>query len=256
MTQRQRAAGQAMGYKAHARSETALTSEPTRRFYTAAAVAADGAGVMLDQRRLRTPHGAVFAAPTAALAQAITAEWNAQSEHIRPATMPLTQLAFAAVDATPGRRDDLVTHVVKHAETDLLCHRAESPQALAARQDEIWAPVLHWAREALGAAPQIVHGVIAAPADPALAGAIREKAAALDDFQLTGLAHGVGVSGSAMLGFALLHGAIDAKRAFEAAALDDLWSLERWGEDAEARQRLNRIQGDLAALERYFQVLR
>ncbi|HYD88353.1 MAG TPA: ATP12 family protein [Vitreimonas sp.] len=232
-----------------------MTTEPARRFYKAASVAEDGAGVMLDQRRLRTPNGAVFAAPTPKLAQAVAAEWDAQAELIRLASMPLTQLAFAAVDATPGRRDDLVRHVLKHAETDLLCHRAEAPQALVERQDALWTPILEWFRGQLGSAPSVVRGVIAAPLSPGLSEALSERTQALDDFTLTGLAHGVGLSGSAMIGFALMRGAVDAQRAFEAAALDDLWSLERWGEDAEARERLNRLQRDLAALDRFFQAL-
>ncbi|MEZ6022020.1 MAG: ATP12 family protein [Hyphomonadaceae bacterium] len=34
-------------------------------------------GVMLDARNLRTPGGAIFVAPTPALAVAVAAEWNA-----------------------------------------------------------------------------------------------------------------------------------------------------------------------------------
>src|SRR5688572_6797948 len=75
-----------------------------RRFYTSAsAVTAEGGyGVALDERRLLTPGGAPFIAPTRALAEVCAAEWKAQGEHIVPASMPITQLAFAAIDRTAG----------------------------------------------------------------------------------------------------------------------------------------------------------
>ena len=71
-----------------------------RRFYKTASVkeTPDGVRVMLDERTLRTPGGAVFAPPTRALAQLCADEWAAQGEHIGPASMPISQLAFAAFD--------------------------------------------------------------------------------------------------------------------------------------------------------------
>lgn len=233
-----------------------MTTEPIRRFYESVSVAEDGAGIMLDQRRLRTPRGAPFVSPTSALAHTVAAEWDAQVEHILPARMPVTQLAFAAVDANSGRRDELVAHIAKYVETDLLCHRAESPEALVERQDAVWEPIVSWARAHLGAAPPVVRGIIAAPVDPAFTRDISDRARGLDDFRLTGLAHGVGISGSTLIGLALMEGALSPEKAFEAAALDDLWSLERWGEDAEARTRLDRLRADFAALGRFFEALR
>src|SRR5689334_4804767 len=84
-----------------ARTVTRL-SEPARRFYKIAKVAErDGAFVVaLDQRTLKTPKGAPLHPPSRALAHAIALEWDAQAEKITPSRMPLTQLAFAAVDWT------------------------------------------------------------------------------------------------------------------------------------------------------------
>ncbi|MCR6643456.1 MAG: ATP12 family chaperone protein [Terricaulis sp.] len=152
-----------------------------RRFYkTALPTPADG--VALDQRTLRTPGGAVFAAPTAALAAAVAAEWEAQGEEIIPASMPLSQLAFAAIDWAPVRRDELVHYVGAYIETDLCAHRAEAPAELAARQSAAWDPLLAWAAEAHGLTPPVVSGIIAADADPAMREHLAAYARALDDF--------------------------------------------------------------------------
>lgn len=232
-------------------------SREPRRFYKQASVLEDAAGfgVALDARALKTPSGAPFRAPTRTLAEACAGEWAAQGEHILPASMPLTRLANVALDRTPGARAAIIEEFAKYGETDLLCHRAERPEALIARQAATWDPILDIARARLGAAPPVVAGIVAAEVPDEVFGALRAAASALDDFRLTGLAHGTGLAGSALVALALADGALDAEAAFAAAALDDLWSLEAWGEEAEARARLDRLKGEFEALARYFAAL-
>ena len=225
-----------------------------RRFFKHADVSevAGGYGVTLDARALKTPAGTEFMVPARALAEACAEEWNAQGEHILPASMPLTQLAFAALDGGEGARAERITYILKFAETDLCCHRAEAPAALVARQAAAWGPLVAWGEEALGTALPAVVGVIAAEVD---ADALRSHAEALDDFQLTALAHATALAGSALIGFALLRGRLDAEAVFAAAALDDLWSLEHWGEDEDAREKLEGKHAAFAASARFIAAL-
>lgn len=227
-----------------------------KRFYAAASVAEaeTGFGVRLDARQLRTPGGAVFVSPTRALAALIAEEWAAQGELVVPASMPVTQLAFAALDWA-ARRDERISYVVAHGQTDLCCHRADGPAALAAHQAQTWDPLVAWGAEALGADLAVVTGVIAAAPQPEAISALHAHAAALDDFRLTALAQATGVTGSALIAFALLRGRLDARAAFEAAMLDDLWSQKHWGEDAEAQARLLRVRKELEAIERFMGAL-
>ncbi|MCR6643455.1 MAG: hypothetical protein NVV62_02420 [Terricaulis sp.] len=48
---------------------------------------------------------------------------------------------------------------------------------------------------------------------------------------------------------------LSGKAAFEAAALDNLWSLERWGEDAEARAKLDRQAQEFDNIARFIETL-
>ncbi|MBN8608293.1 MAG: ATPase [Caulobacterales bacterium] len=233
-----------------------MTTAPRRFYKSASAIEADsGFAVALDERRLKTPGGRAFAAPTRALAQAMASEWDAQAEHITPASMPLTQLAFAAVDWTGVSRDQRIEYVQSFAVTDLCCHRADAPAELVARQAAHWDPLVAWGAVELGAKLAVVTGVIAAEPSAEALGAVQEAAAALDDFRLTAVTQASGLSGSALIAFALLRGRIDSTQAFEAAALDDLWSLEKWGEDAEARARVERVRDEFMALGRYIEAL-
>jgi chaperone required for assembly of F1-ATPase len=48
---------------------------------------------------------------------------------------------------------------------------------------------------------------------------------------------------------------VGAEAAFAAAALDDLWSQERWGEDEEVRKKLNQLRADLDSLGEFLSAL-
>lgn len=225
-----------------------------RRFYTSAAATPEH-GVALDQRTLRTPGGAVFIAPTAALAQAVAAEWNAQGEHIVPASMPLTQLAFAALDWSAKSRDQLIAYVGAYIETDLCCYRADSPAELVARQAAHWDPLVAWGQAQHRLKLPVVTGVIAAEIDPQMRERLAAHATRLDDYSLTALAQAAGLSGSALIALAMLARRLDAAAAFEAAALDNLWSLERWGEDEAARAKLDSQRAEFENIANFIAAL-
>src|SRR5712692_8922439 len=104
-----------------------------------------GWGVALDGKKMRTPGKNELVVPNAALAAAIAAEWDAQREEIRPATMPLTRLAATAIDRTAPQRDLIVAETATYADTDLVCYRADHPPALMVRQHAVWQKLIDWA---------------------------------------------------------------------------------------------------------------
>ncbi|MEO0822502.1 MAG: ATP12 family chaperone protein, partial [Pseudomonadota bacterium] len=116
-------------------------------------VAAEGAGftVHLDERPIRTPGRAELALPTRALAEALAAEWDAQTETVDPRAMPLTRAANTAIDRVLPERAAVAAAIAEYGESDLLCYRAPYPDELAAEQAAGWDPLLDWAAEALGA---------------------------------------------------------------------------------------------------------
>ncbi|MFZ2029585.1 MAG: ATP12 family protein [Vitreimonas sp.] len=232
-------------------------SEPARRFYkTAQAIPHDaGFAVTLDQHVLKTPKAAAFIAPSRALAEAMAQEWDAQIDRVIPATMPLTQLAFAAIDWTSSSREQRTHYVASFGQTDLCCHRADAPADLVARQSMIWGPIVAWGGEALGVTLPVVKGVVAAAIAPGELSKLKMRSEALDDFSLTALSQAAGLAGSALIAFALLHGKLSGKDAYVAATLDDEFALGRWGEDADARARLDAVSAEFDALGRFVAAL-
>jgi chaperone required for assembly of F1-ATPase len=221
-------------------------SEPARvmpkRFYQTAGVEArEGLyHLVLDGRPTRTPKKQVLAAPTRALAEAIAAEWNAQTERIHPATMPLTRYANTTLDGIIGREAEVKADIVKYAASDLVCYRADMPDDLIATQAASWDPLLAWARTDLKM-PLIATAGMMPIGQPS--GTLQRAEAALGDldaFRLAAVHTMTTLMGSLVLALAVLKGRLSAQEAWDAAHVDEDWQIRKWGEDAEAAARRER----------------
>lgn len=217
-----------------------------RRFWTEVAVApeADGFGVRLDGKPLRTPAGAALAAPTQALAEAVAAEWRAVEAAVRPEALPHTRAVNVAIDRVAAARAAVAAQIAAYGASDLLCYRAAAPEALRLRQAEGWDPPLAWAAATLDAPLVAVAGVMHVEQPPASLAALAAAVAAEDAFALTALHELVTLSGSLVLALATRRGALAPAAAWDLARLDEIWQAEQWGEDAEAAEAAGRKRAD------------
>jgi chaperone required for assembly of F1-ATPase len=214
--------------------------EKRHRFYeTASSAALAGGGgfeLLLDGKPARTPAGRILAAPSAPLAQAIAAEWQAQGEVINPASMPLTRLANSIIDGVSDRADAVAAEVKKYLASDLICYRATSPQKLVERQAQHWDPIAAWAEALLGARFLMTDGVVhIAQPDAALAAA--GAAVPRDAWRLGAVHAATTLTGSALIALALAKGRLSADDGWMAAHVDEDWNIAQWGEDQEAAAR-------------------
>ncbi|MBY0431649.1 MAG: ATPase [Rhodospirillales bacterium] len=223
-----------------------------RRFYKIAGFSEteDGYAVTLDGRPVRTPAGGRLVLPNYHLAQAVSAEWEAQGEAILPASMPLMQLTSTALDRISPNRAEIIRQLVEYAATDLLCYRA-GERRLADRQELMWQPLLDWAKAEFGAVLVITFGLM--PVEQPAEGleSLRRRIEDYDLWRLTALQSAVAVMGSLVLGMALVEGRLSAEEAFVLSQLDELVQNEEWGEDWEAVERRDRLRADLLAAERF-----
>lgn len=225
-----------------------------KRFYKEAAAGEDRR-ILLDGRPVKTPGRADLAPPSAALAEAIAGEWNAQGETIDPRAMPLTGLANAAIDRIAPARESFARGLAIYGESDLTCYRAEGPAGLVARQSERWDPILAWARRRYDVDFEIATGVVHKPQPAHTIERLSHAVAVRDHFRLAGLSPLVTVSGSLLIALALAEEAIDLETAWAAASLDEEWQAEKWGEDAEAAKALANRRADFAAAWRFLSLL-
>jgi chaperone required for assembly of F1-ATPase len=209
-----------------------------QRFYTRAEAVEgpDGFAIALDDRPARTPARHPLAAPTRALGQTLAAEWDGQAERIDPAKMPLTRLANTIIDGVPAAIPELTAEIEKYLGSDLVCYRAEAPDALVARQAHHWDPVLTFARERMGAGFLVTAGVRFV-SQPVAAIAAARHAIPSDPWRL-GAVHAVmTLTGSALIALALGARAFTPEAAWAAAHVDEDWNMEQWGRDRLAVER-------------------
>jgi chaperone required for assembly of F1-ATPase len=228
-----------------------------KRFWKAAA-ATDGEGgvaVALDGRPVKTPQGQALVLPTRGLAEKVAAEWEAVKDHVEYADMPLTRLGFAAVDRMNDLLPETVAEVLRYAETDLLCYPSEYPEALIAREDAAWKPLLQWAQAELGLAfhqnRTLIHQAQPQETSARISSLILEMSA----HERAGLMSAIPLFGSVILALALWRGHIGGDAAFAASRVGEDFQAETWGRDAEAAKRAEGMKAQALSLETWFRAL-
>jgi chaperone required for assembly of F1-ATPase len=218
-----------------------------------------GHAVLLDGRPLRLPGGQPLATPSASLAEAIAAEWQAAGERkggeMSLEQVPLTRLLGTAQDRIAPDPAAMVEGLAKYAETDLLCYRAEDP-ALADLQAREWQPLLDWAAEAHGAALTVTAGLMPVAQPHGSLAMLRAAVAAHRAEELAALGLAVPALGSLVLGLAISGGRLAAAEAHRLAVLDETFQEQRWGEDPARTDQRARVAADLALVERFLALIR
>ena len=229
-----------------------------KRFYKDVTVTetADGFGVALDGKALRSPRKHKLVLPTRALAEALAAEWAEQGEKLATDAMRLMILVSTAIDHVAAQPGKVAAEAAKYAGTDLLCYRAEGPDSLVERERALWQKLLDWATDRFDAPLRVTAGVVPIdqPADSLKA--LRAVLDGLDAMTLGGVAALTSSCGSLILALAVWDGRLDAAAACEAALLHESFQTERWGEDAEAMVRRRRLEADIRAGARFLALLR
>ncbi|MEO7602670.1 MAG: ATP12 family protein [Sphingomicrobium sp.] len=224
-----------------------------KRFWKDAAVekAAGGWRILIDGKGVRTPARAELVVPGETLAKAIAAEWDAVEGEVDPRAMPMTGLANAAIDRVAPDRAVFAAGLARYAEADLACYRADGPPALADRQAGAWDVLLGWARRRYDVDFAVTTGITHVEQPAATVERLSHEVSALDPFRLAALSPMVTAGGSLVAALAVLDGAWDAAKAWDAVSVDDAWQCERWGSDSEAEKALEGRRRDFMAGARF-----
>lgn len=229
-----------------------------KRFYKSVSTASADGGyqIHLDGRPVRTPSKELLVIPSKALAEAIAGEWDAQVETIEPAAMPLTRHANTVLDRVTPQRDMVTDEISRYGGNDLVCYRAEWPADLAERQAGTWDPLMDWTRRRYDANLCAVQGIMHRPQPEEAITRLAQAVTALDDWQIAPLHTITTITGSLVIGLAVVEGEIAPDAAFEAGQLDELYQVEKWGEDSLALKARETRRVDLLAAARFLELLR
>ena len=209
-----------------------------------------------NDEHMQTPRALPLAVPQEKLAQAILHECLAQKEErLDLRTMPMTQMTLTVIDIASTQRSAIINGIVRYGETELVCQRAADPVDLIEKQHAVWQPYLDWCKASFKADLLTGSGIVPFEQNIDALAALRAAVEVYDDYKLIGLSEAAGISGSLVLGLALVTGHATAKLVFEAAELDTLWQKAKWGEDPATAARHLSIQRDLDDCVRWFSLV-
>ena len=209
-----------------------------KRFYknSEATPVAGGWQVTLDGRGVKTPNGKPQIVPSPELAEALAAEWATQGEKIDPTSLVLRDLADFALDIVAPERPATIAALLRFAETDTLCYRAEAEDALHDRQAEVWEPLLTSAEARWDVHFERISGVIHRPQPKATLARLEAVLAAEGDFALSALTTLASLAASLVIGLSALAPDSDPAALWDVANLEEDWQAELWGKDYEAAE--------------------
>ena len=204
-----------------------------------------------------TPAKKLLLLPYAQLAEAVADEWRQVDEDIILSDMPMSRLVYTALDRVSESYKATAQAFASYGETDLLCYRATHPDTLVQHQDEIWSPYLDWVSATYGVSLQTGAGIAPIKQSQSSIEVLTQIAQGGEGLEpnplrLTGLAHGAGLLGSAVLALRMESGEDKAENIWRAAFLEDFFQFEQWGEDSEAMARLEGMKREIETLSDYF----
>ena len=233
-----------------------------KRFYTTVEVAAiqqDGEQlfqILLDGRVLKTPEKQQLLVANQKLAEAIAQEWEAVSDEILPAQMPLFSSATTVIDRVMPQSTALREQLVEYLENELICFRAPQEEAaLFAFQQAQWDEWLAWMKDDFGIVLSSQSGIMPIIQTHIDHQHVMGLIAQWDDWTLSCLVRMTQLSGSFVLSWAFVHGKINIDRVFELSFLEELFQNERWGQDEDAIQRQQHIKSELADIGVFYDML-
>ncbi len=201
-----------------------------------------------------TPAKKPMALPTQALAAAIAHEWDG-AEKYSLSKMPLTSLAYTAIDRIADQRAAIVEVLLVYVDTDTLSYRASGSEALAKRQQLQWDPIVDWASKKLGAEMQVTSGVMPVDQPPELHKAIETYLNSLTDLQHAALCILSSGFSSLVLAIAVVDARVTCDTGFTISRLEEEFQAEQWGRDAEADVRTARLKSEIMEAGRFLDLL-
>eukprot|EP00301_Raphidiophrys_heterophryoidea_P003999 c11773_g1_i1.p2 GENE.c11773_g1_i1~~c11773_g1_i1.p2 ORF type:complete len:316 (-),score=82.69 c11773_g1_i1:1497-2381(-) len=209
-----------------------LTGTKIRRTYQHVGVrehASGGFEVVLDGRAVVTPTKKKMILPTKMLANAIAFEWDIQGQEIKHQSMLMTTLAATAIDDVQQDQMKYVREIIKYIETDSVCIRNTYPEGLVRSQRQHWDPLVEFVKRHYKKAPLVTTELVLFDQNHELINEFHDIITNFDPFTTIAVHSIVATSKSLILALGLLHEAITARDAADAALVEEKFQIEQNG---------------------------
>ncbi|KAI9456447.1 ATP12-domain-containing protein [Russula earlei] len=194
----------------------------------------DALTIMLDSRSLKTPLGKPLFLPRSKrlAATLIVAEWKNQRNVLKSHALPMTSLVARAIDTMheATTREDVHNALLKYLDTDTICFHQDHPESLVRLQDDLWNPLLTWARDTFDVELLTFDSVLFHAQPDATKRKFYKVLQKFDAWQMAAMERVTLTTKSFIIALALVHGRITAEQAALASQVEVTSQIERWGE--------------------------
>jgi chaperone required for assembly of F1-ATPase len=201
-----------------------------------------------------TPGKHPLTVPSKALADAIEAEWKG-AKKFNPDKMPLTALAYTAIDRIEGQEPNIIEALMVYIDTDTLSYRASGSEKLADLQKKYWDPILDWANKTLGATWKTTDGVMPLEQPKKLHQVVEKRLKKMNSMQLASFCLFASGFSSLVLALAVFDKHLAVDDAFRLSRLEEDTQAQAWGLDADAETRAKRLHAEIVDAGRFLSLL-
>lgn len=160
-----------------------------------------------------------------------------------------SDIKIALADVAENR-EAIIEKLVDFSMTDMLLFWGENKD-LIERQKKMWQPILDWAQETMALQLKTTQGIDVPEQDEQTGSRMRLFLESLNNKELLAFFKAALDMRSVLLAAALVKGKINAKQAFEAAFIEELWQSENWGVVEEAQKNREELKDELIEIENF-----
>ena len=147
-------------------------------------------------------------------------------------------------------RDAVIERLVAFSQTDMLLFWGSDAE-LVARQEKVWAPLLKWGASELKTTVKPTNTLDVTGENKNLSAVLSAYLHSFSDRELAAFYVAALNMKSVLLAIALVKKRLNAREAFEAAYLEELWQAEKWGVEEEAENRRHEMLKELQDVEAF-----
>ena len=188
-----------------------------------------GYKIILDGTILRSPSEKECIIENQSIAREVHREWSNIDSEIDYNHMPYTKAWFISVDRSKNEALSLKHDIVSYGMSDLLCYRAEISSDLAKLQSKVWDPLLNWMHMQFHLRFSITHGVMPVEQSNDLEKELLSLVLPLRPLALTAINDLVTLSGSLVVGLAILNNRLSSEEAWKIIRIEENWQRDKWG---------------------------
>ena len=148
------------------------------------------------------------------------------------------RVLFFSFDLNKNRRSDILDKMVSFLSTDLVCYRAEKKSELENIQKKHWDPLIFFVKKKYGLIFKTTNGIIPIKQNPSNKTKLLKTLKKLNRHELTAFYYITIFSNSNIIALNFLANNINFKNAWKFLSLEESYSLKKWGQDKEAKEKL------------------